>query len=62
MQEYADMLDNKTLRCLPVQYTIYLKEDAKPVIHAPRKIPVAIRNKVKDELGSMQRLGVNDPV
>lgn len=63
MQEgYADVFDNKTLGCLPVQYTINLKEDAKPVIHAPRKIPVAIRNKVKDELDRMQRLGVIDPV
>ncbi|CAB4033558.1 Hypothetical predicted protein [Paramuricea clavata] len=44
MQEYADVFDNKTLGCLPVQHTINLKEDAKPVIHAPRKIPVAIRS------------------
>jgi hypothetical protein len=62
MQEYADVFDNKTLGCLPVQHTINLKEDAKPVIHAPRKIPVAIRIKVKEELDHMQHLGVIEPV
>ena len=62
MQEYADVFDNKTLGCLPVQHTTNLKEDAKPVIHAPRKIPVAIRSKVKEELDRMQHLGVIEPV
>ena len=62
MQEYADVFDNKTLGCLPVQHTINLKEDAKPVIHAPRKIPVAIPSKVKEELDRMQHLGVIEPV
>ena len=62
VQEYSDVFDNKTLGCLPVQHTINLKEGAKPVVHAPRKIAVAVRNKVKEELDRMQHLGVIDPV
>ena len=46
-QEYSDVFNNETLGCLPVQHTINLKDDAKPVIHAPRKIPVAIRDRVR---------------
>ena len=62
MQDYSDVFDNKTLGCLPVQHTINLKEGAKPVVHALRKIPVAIRNKVKEEPDRMQHLGVIHPV
>ena len=62
MKEYSDVFDNKTLGRLPVQHTIRLKEEAKPVIHAPRKIPAALRTKVKDELDRMQQLGVIKPV
>ena len=52
-QEYSDVF-NETLGCLPVQHTINLKDDDKPVIHAPRKIPVAICDRVKEELDRMQ--------
>ena len=62
MQTYADVFDNNTLGCLPVQHTIKLNENAKPVVHAPRKIPVALRSKVKEELNRMQNLGVIEPV
>ena len=48
MKEYSDVFDNKTLGRPPVQHTICLEEEAKLVIHAPRKIPAALWNKVKD--------------
>ena len=33
IQECSDVFNNETLGCLPVQHTIDLKDDAKPVIH-----------------------------
>ena len=60
--EFADVFDNSSLGCLPTTHTIKIKENAQPVIHAPRKVPVALRAKVKDELDRMQRLGVLCPV
>ena len=56
MTEFADLFDNSSLGCLPAPYTIKIMENARPVIHAPRKVPVALRSKVKDELDRMQRL------
>jgi hypothetical protein len=35
------------LGCLPFVYDIQLKPDSVPVIHPPRRIPVALREKVK---------------
>ncbi|CAH2085361.1 unnamed protein product [Euphydryas editha] len=42
------------LGCLPGQYKIHLKEDAKPVVHAPRKLPFAIKEEVKKKLMEME--------
>ncbi|XP_053395631.1 uncharacterized protein LOC128555874 [Mercenaria mercenaria] len=42
----------------PRQCSIYLKHDAKPVVHPPRRIPVALRDKCKKELDKMEKLGV----
>ena len=40
-------------------YTTKLKEGAKPyALHAPRNIPIALRNKVRTELEHMKRIGV----
>ena len=43
-------------------YNIQLQDDAKPVIHPPRKIPFAQRSKGKKELEQMVRDGVIEPV
>ena len=43
---------------LTEEYHIHIKENATPVIHSPRKIPVAIRDRLKKELGTMERNGV----
>ena len=61
-EEYSDVFENSSLGCLPVKHTIRLKEDAKPVIHAPRKIPVALRTEVKQELDRMKKLGVIESI
>lgn len=43
---------------LPFTYKIQLKEDARPVVHAPRRVPAPLRDKVKQELDRMTALGV----
>ena len=37
---------------------IVLKPDAKPVQHAPRRIPVAIKDRVKEKLDDMEKKGI----
>ena len=60
LNEYKDVFEG--LGCLPGDYNIQLQDDAKPVIHPPRKIPFAQRSKVKKELDRMVRDGVIEPV
>lgn len=40
--------------CLPKKYSIKLKNDVVPVVHAPRKLPFAIRDDVKRKLDEME--------
>ena len=42
----------------PSEYKIQLHHDAHPVIHAPRKCPIALCPKVKEHLNKMECLGV----
>ena len=46
------------LGCLPCTYKIKLKEDATPVIHAPRRVPAPLRERLKKELERMCQLQV----
>lgn len=43
---------------LPCTYKIQLKDDAKPVVHAPRSVPAPLCEKLKQELKEMTSLGV----
>ena len=60
IKEYPDRFEG--IGHFPGDYKIHLKEDAQPVIHPPRKCPIAIRPKVKAELDKMVELGVITPV
>ncbi|XP_062574225.1 uncharacterized protein K02A2.6-like [Saccostrea cucullata] len=55
-QDYQDLFSG--LGCLPGTYSIKVDENIQPVIHPPRKIPIALRDKVKEELDRMEREGV----
>lgn len=61
MTQYSDLF-NGELGKLPVQYRIKLKPDAAPVIRPPRKIPLAMEQRVKQKLDDMVSTGVLAPV
>ena len=54
--EYDELL--KELGCLPGEHSIKLNKSVTPTVQTPRKIPVALRDKVRDELTRMESLGV----
>lgn len=54
--EYPDVFQG--LGCLSGEHTIQIDPSVKPVIHPPRKVPLAIRDKVKEELDRMEKIGV----
>ncbi|GFO15064.1 craniofacial development protein 2-like [Plakobranchus ocellatus] len=46
------------LGCLKKTYKMQIDKEVKPVICPPRKIPVALQQKLKDKLTDMERKGV----
>lgn len=54
--KYSDMFEG--LGCIPGEYSIKINKEVEPVVHPPRKVPVALRQKVKEELARMESLGV----
>ena len=56
LENYRDVFEG--LGCLPTEYRIRLEKDAKPIINPPRKIPYALRNKVKNELDRLEKMRV----
>ena len=61
LQDYSDCFD-KIGRFPGDKYHIQLVDDAKPVIHAPRTVPVHITLLYKAELEKMIRDGIITPV
>ena len=53
---YGDLFQG--LGCLPGTYTINLDDSVQPVVHAPRKIPISLKDQVKKELNRMEEIGV----
>ncbi|KAJ8018394.1 hypothetical protein HOLleu_43637 [Holothuria leucospilota] len=61
MSEFDDVLTG--LGCVKdVIHHIMVDSDVPPVVHPPRKIPVALRAKVKEELKRMEELDVIEKV
>lgn len=56
LKEYAQVF--KGIGSIPGECSIHLILDAVPVVHPPRKIPVALRDRCKDELDRMEKVGV----
>jgi hypothetical protein len=54
--EYSDVFDGPG--CLPGEYHVEIDQRQTPVIHAPRRVPVAIREVVRKELEDMEANGI----
>ena len=55
--EYADVFEGLG-EIRSVQHKIKIDPNATPVIHPPRRVPVALREPLKEELQRMEKLGV----
>ena len=60
INEYDDVFQG--LGCLEGEYHIKTNPNVTPVVHAPRKVPYALRDKLKTELDRMENLGVIEKV
>lgn len=56
LRDYAQVFDGIGL--LPGECNIHVDRNATPVVHPPRRIPVALQDKVKQQLLRMEKLGV----
>jgi hypothetical protein len=59
--DYADVIGSE-IGMLPGEYEIKIDETVEPVIHAPRTVPIAIRDQVKKELNNLVQCGILKPV
>ena len=48
--------------CVPGEYDIKIDESVKPAVHAPRSVPAPIRDQVKKELDTMEKMGIIEKV
>ena len=60
IEEYKHLYSG--LGDLEGEITIHLKENATPVVHPPRRVPHAIKHRLKEELDKMENTGVIDKV
>jgi len=62
MDEYEDLFRSDTVGKLPVIYHMRLDESVHPTVCAPRRIPLAMKDKVAQELERMTKMGIIVPV
>ena len=60
--KYEDLYSTASIGCLPITHHLETNEKVKPVVHAPRYVPAALRPKIKAELDRMEQMEVISPV
>ena len=55
-EQYSDL--SQGLGCLPGEHTIKVDSSISPVVHPPRKVPVSLKEKIKEELDRMEKAEV----
>jgi len=60
LKEYSDVFEG--LGCMDGLYHMEVDETVRPVVHLPRKVPVALRDHLKEELDKLVRGGIITPV
>ena len=53
---YPDLYQG--LGCMPGTHSIKIDNSVTPKVHPPRKVPISLKQRVKEELGRMEALGV----
>ena len=56
LEAYPDLFDG--LGCLPKEHTIKVDPSVTPVVHPPRRVPLALKERIKEELKRMEVAGV----
>jgi len=61
--KYVDMLTKyndvfESISCLSGVHKICINPEVRPVIHAPRRVPLSMMDKMKNELDCMVKSGV----
>ena len=62
IDDYSDLFDNTVLGKLPMDYHMGLDPTVPPVVCSARKIPVAMKQDVINELEHMKNIGVIETV
>lgn len=62
LHKYSSVFNDSTLGDLPGKVSIVVDEHAKPVQCPPRKVPIAVKSKLKEELSKLVNLQVITPV
>ena len=60
LKDYSDVFEG--LGCMDGLYHMEVDDNVKPVIHPPRKVPVALRDRLKEELDKLVKEEVITPV
>ena len=60
LKDYSDVFEG--LGCMDGLYHMEVDDNVKPVIHPPRKVPVALRDRLKEELDTLVKEEVITPV
>ena len=55
-EQYLDLFQG--LSCLPGEHRIKVDSSISPVVHPPRKVPVFLKEKIKEKLDRMEKAEV----
>ena len=60
LKDYPDVFEGTGK--LEGRYTLEVIDGATPVVHPPRRVPVVLKGKLKEELDRLQSLGIIEQV
>ena len=58
LKKYPELFDGDTIGCFEGEIQIKLNPGVKPSINPPRRVPIALQHKIKEELTKMEKMRV----